>query len=254
MAGAISPVIIYHWASHVTNSCGRHTGPHRHRALPSLKKILLDSAGLGHSFIGSFSSYLTEYLLCGRPCSRFWEVNGQTRKASLGTFMMVQWLRLWTFYAGGPGLIPGQGTTIPRAMWHGRKKKKEKQISSLTEWLPWWVRQSTEKSLQNTKRAPRKPARVRKCRAMVSGGHRYGWGKQAQGECWPVSLSSWLPHCLVQMCLLRFREMNRCVPGMVTSPLCGLVYHLLRGWWRQSVRSFPCGEESVVTWWVWSLF
>ena len=27
-----------------------------------------------------------------------------------GTYLVVQWLRLWAPDAGGPGLIPGQGT------------------------------------------------------------------------------------------------------------------------------------------------
>ena len=33
----------------------------------------------------------------------------------LGTSLMVQWLRLCTPNAGGPGLIPSQGTKIPQA-------------------------------------------------------------------------------------------------------------------------------------------
>ena len=35
---------------------------------------------------------------------------------------MVQWLGLHTS-AWDPGLIPGQGTEIPKATWHGQKKK-----------------------------------------------------------------------------------------------------------------------------------
>ena len=30
------------------------------------------------------------------------------------------------FHSGGGGLIPGQGTKILLAMWHGQKKKKKK--------------------------------------------------------------------------------------------------------------------------------
>ena len=38
-------------------------------------------------------------------------------------FLMVQWLRLHASSAGGMGLIHGQGTKIPRALWSGKKKK-----------------------------------------------------------------------------------------------------------------------------------
>ena len=37
---------------------------------------------------------------------------------------MVQWLRLHTFTVGGVGQIPGWGTKIPQAAWHGRNKRK----------------------------------------------------------------------------------------------------------------------------------
>ena len=45
---------------------------------------------------------------------------------------MVQWLRLHASTAGGLGSIPGQGTKILQALWHGKKKnskvfKKEMQ-------------------------------------------------------------------------------------------------------------------------------
>ena len=33
---------------------------------------------------------------------------------------VVQWLKLHTSNAQGVGLIPGQGTKIPHAMWHGQ--------------------------------------------------------------------------------------------------------------------------------------
>ena len=38
---------------------------------------------------------------------------------------MVQWLGLRAFTAGGAGSIPGQGTKIPHAAWHGQKKNKQ---------------------------------------------------------------------------------------------------------------------------------
>ena len=43
--------------------------------------------------------------------------------ASSRTSVVNQWLRLHTSNAGGVGSIPGQGTRIPHAAWHGKKKK-----------------------------------------------------------------------------------------------------------------------------------
>ena len=37
------------------------------------------------------------------------------KMSSLGTSLVVQWLRLWTSTAGGAGSIPSQGTKIPHA-------------------------------------------------------------------------------------------------------------------------------------------
>ena len=39
---------------------------------------------------------------------------------------VVQRLRLRTSTAGGTGLIPGQGTKISEAAWHGQKKKRDR--------------------------------------------------------------------------------------------------------------------------------
>ena len=39
-----------------------------------------------------------------------------------GTSLVVQWLGLYASTARGTGLIPGQGTKIPQATWHGQKK------------------------------------------------------------------------------------------------------------------------------------
>ena len=33
----------------------------------------------------------------------------------------------WHFHYHGQGLIPGQGTKIPQAMWYGQKVKHSKQ-------------------------------------------------------------------------------------------------------------------------------
>ena len=43
----------------------------------------------------------------------------------IGNSLVVQWLGLWALTAKGLGLIPGQGTKIPQALWHGKKKKKK---------------------------------------------------------------------------------------------------------------------------------
>ena len=57
----------------------------------------------------------------------------------VGTIQRIQWLRTeiwgefpggpvvrtWGFHHGGLGSIPGQGTKIPQAKWHGQKKKTE---------------------------------------------------------------------------------------------------------------------------------
>ena len=47
--------------------------------------------------------------------------------SGLQTSLMVQWLRLHAPNAGGIGLIPGQGTKTPHAIWSGKSKKKKKK-------------------------------------------------------------------------------------------------------------------------------
>ena len=47
-----------------------------------------------------------------------------------GTALEVQWLRLRASTAGDTGSIPGGGTRIPHATWHGQKKKKS------VDWAP----------------------------------------------------------------------------------------------------------------------
>ena len=42
---------------------------------------------------------------------------------SIGNSLMVQSLRLYASTAESAGLIPGPGTKIPHATWHGQKKK-----------------------------------------------------------------------------------------------------------------------------------
>ena len=49
------------------------------------------------------------------------------RRDRTGTSLAVQWLRLRASTARGMGSIPGQGTKIPHATWHGQKIKKKKK-------------------------------------------------------------------------------------------------------------------------------
>ena len=50
-----------------------------------------------------------------------WRNNGQ-KISKFGTSLAVQWLGLCVSTVEGPGLIPGQGTRIPQAMWHDQKE------------------------------------------------------------------------------------------------------------------------------------
>ena len=43
---------------------------------------------------------------------------------------MVQWLGCHALTAEGPGSIPGRGTKIPQAAWHGQKTKQHTQKGS----------------------------------------------------------------------------------------------------------------------------
>ena len=44
---------------------------------------------------------------------------------NFGNSLVVQWLELQALTAEGLGSIPGRGTKIPQAVWHGQKKKKK---------------------------------------------------------------------------------------------------------------------------------
>ena len=50
-------------------------------------------------------------------------------EAAPGNSLAVQWLGLGAFTAKGLGSIPGQGTKVPQAMWHGQKKKESWSFS-----------------------------------------------------------------------------------------------------------------------------
>ena len=46
------------------------------------------------------------------------------KKSSMGNSLAVQWLGPCAFIAAGTDAIPGQGTTIPQAVWYGKRKEK----------------------------------------------------------------------------------------------------------------------------------
>ena len=60
---------------------------------------------------------------------------------------MVQWLRLSTSSGRGMGSIPGQGTKIPHATWHSKKKKvyNNKKETKYTEFSPYGDREEEDK-------------------------------------------------------------------------------------------------------------
>ena len=43
-------------------------------------------------------------------------------------------VRSWRFHCRDPGSIPGQGTKIPQATWHGQKKRNGPNYVS-----SWWL-------------------------------------------------------------------------------------------------------------------
>ena len=49
---------------------------------------------------------------------------GLRQETSQATSLVVQWLRLSAPSAGDMGSIPGQGTKLPSATWHGLKINK----------------------------------------------------------------------------------------------------------------------------------
>ena len=57
-----------------------------------------------------------------------------TKKVTMGTSLAVQWLRLHTPNAGDTDSIPGQGTKILHAAWHGPKKPESKAKKRKWQW------------------------------------------------------------------------------------------------------------------------
>ena len=62
---------------------------------------------------------------------QWWRFNIRASRMKWGTFLMVQWLRLWTSTAGGVGSILGWGTKTPRATWHGQTNKQKQTKKTL---------------------------------------------------------------------------------------------------------------------------
>ena len=56
-----------------------------------------------------------------RHCWFLFHSQNNTKVDSIGTSLVVQWLRLCASSARDVGLIPGWGTKIPHAMWSGQK-------------------------------------------------------------------------------------------------------------------------------------
>lgn len=52
---------------------------------------------------------------------------------SLGTSLVVHWLRLHSPSAEGPGSIPSQKTKILQAVWYGQNEKKNYIIETVYE-------------------------------------------------------------------------------------------------------------------------
>ena len=48
-----------------------------------------------------------------------------SKDGSRGNSWAIQWLGLYASTAEGKGLIPGQRTKIPQAVWHGQKTPKK---------------------------------------------------------------------------------------------------------------------------------
>ena len=57
---------------------------------------------------------------------RYSEITVVSKNYFLGTSLVVQWLGLCASTAGDMGSIPGRGTKIPQAMWHGQDVKNKK--------------------------------------------------------------------------------------------------------------------------------
>ena len=75
----------------------------------------MDCSLPGFSIHGIFQARVLEW-----GAIAFFEQCLAYNKRSIGTSLAVKWLRLHMSNAGNVCSIPGQGTKIPRAMWHGQ--------------------------------------------------------------------------------------------------------------------------------------
>ena len=64
-----------------------------------------------------------------------------SQKNHLGTFLVVQWLRLCASNAGSTGSIPHQGTKIPYASGVAKKLKKKKVETTWKSIKAWMYEQ-----------------------------------------------------------------------------------------------------------------
>ena len=71
------------------------------------------------------NTYVPIYSRIQNTCESKWTIQG--------TSVAVQWLRFCPSNAGSAGSIPGQGTKIPHAVWHGQKKIKERKKTEIED-------------------------------------------------------------------------------------------------------------------------
>ena len=76
--------------------------------------------------------YVLPYFIQVQGAEELMKKESFNQKETLGNSLAVQWLGLHASTAGGKGLIPGRGTKISQATWHGQKKplneKKYREI------------------------------------------------------------------------------------------------------------------------------
>ena len=123
----------WYWASVMER------GPHVH-----LQRILRNICSLypkkPSNPVQSLSSHLVDGEDQGQPLVLFWVASEKRRQSHrsphspsrwypeqmpTGTSLAAWWLRLSASTAGAEGSIPGQGTKIFHASWHGQKKRTD---------------------------------------------------------------------------------------------------------------------------------
>ena len=84
-----------------------------------------------------------------------WEIRQSSARntKNIGTFLVIQWLKIHASTAVGTGSIPGWGTKIQHALWCGQKiKTRNTKLINLSSLLcHWWLkRDNTVFSLEFT--------------------------------------------------------------------------------------------------------